>query len=284
MLNATHLRATFVAADSGATVDEFVVVKPAARSAGLGGRGQTQGQAQGQAHGEEARALGVRPLTAADRAHLARMPRAFTMDKSSRLPESFDSRTRWPGCIGPVLDQGTCGSCWAVSAVSSISDRLCIERREVQGKTNASFELLSMLQVVACDKGPFEPGGNKGCQGGQPFAAMDYAEKTGLVPERCFPYLSSEGGPIGTCAEEPCLNFQNTPACPAGLFRPPPKCTDGRCEIAAHIVSRRVSHSVSASFTWDGGHSSAAATGRVSPSRSQRARTSFSSPTRWRGR
>ena len=37
------------------------------------------------------------------------------------LPESFDARTAWPQCdsIGDVYDQGKCGDCWAVSAVSS---------------------------------------------------------------------------------------------------------------------------------------------------------------------
>ena len=147
--------------------------------------------------------FGVLPLSAADRARIGEMPRAFTRDESSgtKIPASFDAREHWPGCIGPVLDQGTCGACWAVSAVSAMSDRLCIERRDVKGDVNATFEQLSALQVVACDKGPFEPGGNKGCQGGQPYAAMDYAEKKGgLVPEKCFPYLKSDGGSIDTCA------------------------------------------------------------------------------------
>jgi hypothetical protein len=174
--------------------------------------------------------FGLAPLTPADRSRLQALPRAFTTRRtgSSDLPESFDARTRWPGCIGPVLDQGTCGSCWAVSAVSAMSDRLCIEKRDVAGDLNATFQQLSMLQVVACDKGPFEPGGNKGCEGGQPYAAMDYAEKKGgLVPESCFPYLKSEGGPIDTCADEPCLKFQKTPSCPRSLLHPSPKCADG---------------------------------------------------------
>ena len=107
-----------------------------------------------------------------------------------------------------------------------MSDRLCIERREVQKKQNATFEQLSMMQVVACDKGPLEPGGNKGCEGGQPWAAMSYAhEKGGLVPEACYPYLKPDG-PIGTCSDEPCLKFQTTPKCPASLFHKDPICAD----------------------------------------------------------
>jgi len=30
-----------------------------------------------------------------------------------QIPSSFDSRQQWPGCIGPILNQGECGSCWA---------------------------------------------------------------------------------------------------------------------------------------------------------------------------
>ena len=172
--------------------------------------------------------LGIPALTPLDRARLSELPRAFTNSEMIDLPKAFDARKKWPGCIGPVLDQGTCGSCWAVSAVSVMSDRLCIEKRDVKGDANATFKLFSSLQAVACDKGPFEPGGNKGCQGGQPYAAMDYAEKKGgLVPDACFPYLKSDGGSIDTCADEPCLKFQKTPRCPKSLFHPSPACTDG---------------------------------------------------------
>ena len=170
---------------------------------------------------------GLPPLNAQDRARLAQMPRAFAAsgkagwdddlfqdDDGAPLPPAFDAREAWPGCIGPVLDQGTCGSCWAVSSVAVMSDRLCIERRATNA--SAAFVQLSALQVVACDRGAGEKGGDKGCEGGQPYTAFDFAQdKGGLVPEACAPYLKSGGGPIDTCADEPCLAFQDTPACPA---------------------------------------------------------------------
>jgi hypothetical protein len=164
--------------------------------------------------------VGLPPLTDLDRAKLASLPRAFAgAHSSSSLPTSFDARTNWPGCIGPVVDQGTCGSCWAVSSASVISDRLCIGRRDVLGDKNATFVALSALQIVSCDMGHFSPGHNqnKGCKGGQPWAAFEYAEKSkegGLVSDKCLPYLQSDGGPIGTCTTEPCLTFQATPKCP----------------------------------------------------------------------
>ena len=37
----------------------------------------------------------------------------------------------------------------------------------------------------------------------------------------------STGRPIGTCDDEPCLTFQKTPSCPAGLLDENPKCADG---------------------------------------------------------
>ena len=36
------------------------------------------------------------------------------------LPESFDWRAHLPGSVGPVKDQGFCGSCWAFSFASSL--------------------------------------------------------------------------------------------------------------------------------------------------------------------
>jgi cathepsin B len=48
------------------------------------------------------------------------------------IPESFDSREKWPGCesIREVRDQSTCGSCWAFAAAEAMSDRLCISRNQ----------------------------------------------------------------------------------------------------------------------------------------------------------
>jgi cathepsin B len=58
-----------------------------------------------------------------------------------------------------------------------------------------------------------------GCQGGQLGGAWNYAKKTGLVTEKCLPYLKSEGGPVPTCdpTAQPCLpesKFIKTPKCP----------------------------------------------------------------------
>ncbi|GBG26037.1 Cathepsin B-like cysteine proteinase 5 [Hondaea fermentalgiana] len=42
------------------------------------------------------------------------------------IPTHFDTRTKWYGCGLHVMDQGQCGSCWAVSATSVFGDRACI--------------------------------------------------------------------------------------------------------------------------------------------------------------
>ena len=48
----------------------------------------------------------------------------------------FDSRTKWGSCIHPVMHQGSCGSCWAVSTTHALSDRLCIAS---EGKINVEL-------------------------------------------------------------------------------------------------------------------------------------------------
>jgi cathepsin B len=166
---------------------------------------------------------GVTPLTPQQRYQIiATKSKAFTTTTTiTTLPTTFNAHTKWPGCISPVPDQGTCGSCWAVSSASVMSDRLCIERRDVLHLKNTTNIQLSALQITSCDStgGFFAPNWlkNKGCQGGAPWAAFEYGEKTkvgGMVPDSCFPYLKSNNGPIETCTDEPCLKFQATPICP----------------------------------------------------------------------
>jgi len=126
---------------------------------------------------------------------------------SATPPASFDSRSQWPDCIGRVLDQGECGSCWAFGTTETLSDRFCIH-------SNGSINVqLAALDLTTCDTQ------QDGCNGGDPFTAWVYAKKTGIVTEACAMYNKS----IPTCepSQEPCLNFVPTPKCPA------PKCDNG---------------------------------------------------------
>jgi len=122
-------------------------------------------------------------------------------------PASFDSRTQWPTCIGRVLDQGECGSCWAFGTTETLSDRFCIH------SSGSIIVQLAALDLTTCDTQ------QDGCNGGDPYSAWLYAKKTGIVTEACAMYNKS----IPTCepSQEPCLNFVPTPKCPA------PNCDNG---------------------------------------------------------
>jgi len=104
------------------------------------------------------------------------------------LPVAFDSRSNWPGCIHPVLDQGDCGSCWAFGATETLSDRFCIESK---GQINV---VLSPQSLVSCD---WE--GNFGCGGGIPQLAWEYMEFAGVLTLDCFPYSSGGNGTTPDC-------------------------------------------------------------------------------------
>jgi len=115
------------------------------------------------------------------------------------IPASFNSVTQWPNCatIPTIYNQAECGSCWAFGCVESASDRACIHL----GK-NYNY-VLSFMEQTACNQNDY------GCEGGDPYSAFDFIAESGLVSGACYPY------DIPTCppAQQPCLNFVNTPPC-----------------------------------------------------------------------
>ncbi|XKL63622.1 hypothetical protein PGB90_005986 [Kerria lacca] len=131
------------------------------------------------------------------------------------LPKTFDARLRWPKCksIGHIYDQGNCGSCWAVSATSVFTDRICIE-------SNGKFtSLRSSQQTLSCCH---KCAGPDGCKGGWPQAAWDYFRRNGLVTggdydsnEGCQPYL------LRTCSHH--VN-STLPQCSSLKDEKAPKC------------------------------------------------------------
>jgi cathepsin B len=110
------------------------------------------------------------------------------------LPEEFDSRQQWPDCVFEVRQQLHCGSCWAFSGSSTLQDRFCIAS---QGKIKT---VLSPQDMVSCDSG------DMGCQGGLLDRAWTFLEKTGIVAEACFPYVSGDGKNVPHCPHGACAD------------------------------------------------------------------------------
>ncbi|XP_055613778.1 cathepsin B-like [Uranotaenia lowii] len=94
-----------------------------------------------------------------------------------QLPQAFDARTRWPLCqsIRDIRNQGCCGSCYAVSAASAMTDRYCIHSHRHETFVFASFEMISCCQSCGY-----------GCNGGFMGASWQYWVAHGI----------SSGGPI----------------------------------------------------------------------------------------
>jgi len=112
----------------------------------------------------------------------------------SALPDTFDARTQWPGCIGAIRDQGHCGSCWAFGAAEALSDRYCIQSK---GQVKV---ILAPQDPTSCDAS------NSGCNGGNLGSVWKYFQNTGIVSEPCYPYE------MGTCHHPGCSELP-TPKC-----------------------------------------------------------------------
>jgi len=91
---------------------------------------------------------------------------------------------------GPVRNQGSCGSCWAFSAVQQL-------RFMTYQKYQTDPGTLSAQYLIDCDPDVADSkcaDGVKGCCGGLPFLADIWAAKTGGIPSQAQygPYKSGD--------------------------------------------------------------------------------------------
>merc|ERR1712002_589483 len=138
--------------------------------------------------------------------------RTVNIPEGFEIPENFDAREQWPDCptIKEIRDQGSCGSCWAVGAVSVMSDRACIHS---EGKAN--FRYSSDNLVSCCHSCGF------GCNGGWLGPAFEYWISEGIVSggrynsnEGCQPYSIPECGHHVEGDRPDCSSMESdTPPC-----------------------------------------------------------------------
>jgi len=84
--------------------------------------------------------------------------RAHGILETDALPDSVNWVTK--GAVGPVRNQGQCGSCWAFSAVEEVEGAMAIK--------TGKFVAYSVQQLVDCDKT------DMGCSGGLMDNAFAY--------------------------------------------------------------------------------------------------------------
>jgi cathepsin B len=139
-------------------------------------------------------------------------PVVFPTITPNGVPDTFDARSNWPQCpeIAHIRDQGSCGSCWAVSSTASMGDRLCIE------SNGGQHFYISDENVIDCC------GYCGSCGGGYPYDSFQYWTNVGIVTggaynsrQGCQPYLVPPTGsglpsPNNQCYQS-CESGYNTP-------------------------------------------------------------------------
>ena len=95
------------------------------------------------------------------------------------IPDNFDWRLK--GAVTHVKDQGSCGSCWAFSAVG------CVEGAHFVN--TSKLAALSEQELLDCEVT------SMGCNGGWAQVALEWAKK-GVMNETDYPYKAVKG----TCA------------------------------------------------------------------------------------
>jgi len=91
-------------------------------------------------------------------------------------PDSLDWRTK--NIVGPVKNQGNCGSCWAFGTVSVIES--------ANAKKTGRFTQFSEQELVDCDKS------NGACSGGSFQGALKYIQNNGLAPSSQYGYTGTK--------------------------------------------------------------------------------------------
>ena len=196
------------------------------------------------------------------------------VERRATAGRSVDWRADARGVVGPVKNQGQCGTCWAFAATEQVEAALVL--------AGSPPVELSPQQLASCATREF--GCCDGCGGGDVAAAYEYLRRVpGLAPEAWWPYAQALSPDEGSCESIACTQrcdrdvrdlpreyqFLGPYAKVSGFGYATPKCEEGACdsqdmgELAARLERSPVAVCLNAE-TWDdyvGGVMTAAACG-----------------------
>lgn len=118
------------------------------------------------------------------------------------LPSKFSWRTQMPQCLPPVINQGACNDCWAISTTHAMSARLCI----ASGGATSAAQFLSLQQVVACSTNLIT--NTDGCDAQYPSTAFTFMMGD-VTTTQCMPSVFT-GTKAGGCPAQ-CTNGAQPP-------------------------------------------------------------------------
>ncbi|XP_076939635.1 cysteine proteinase COT44-like [Bidens hawaiensis] len=103
----------------------------------------------------------------------------YSIRSGDALPDSIDWRTK--GAVAAIKDQGSCGCCWAFSAIGSVE--------ALHQIVTGDLITLSEQELVDCDTLY-----NFGCNGGQMNLAFEFIIKNdGIDSDKDYPYIGMDG-------------------------------------------------------------------------------------------
>lgn len=121
-------------------------------------------------------------LQSKQQTHLRAITQAFNKTLPSNMPESFS----WDSIHLPIVNQGSCGSCWAISAVEALEAQMQKTGQEQQVK-------LSAQALVDCVPNPQHCGGTGGCDGATGELAYAWVRDHGIPLESELAYTAETG-------------------------------------------------------------------------------------------
>ena len=123
-----------------------------------------------------------------DPKHIIGIPWIQLPDLDGFLPTYLKYKEK---LLTPVLNQGKCASCWSISVVHHLADRISVY---TGGRVK---EPLSTQELMSCWEGTE---GNEGCSiGGIPELAYHYIVKNGISLEKDYPYKQSKTTKVKDC-------------------------------------------------------------------------------------